>query len=85
MSALREWMAEIGKRASVAVGRVGKIKTTMQMLALALLLLYQRGSHEWFTGLGVVLLYVAVILTLWSMIMYLKIAWPDLTSSIKKQ
>lgn len=79
ISALREWMAELGKRASVAVGMVGKVKTTLQLLAVILLLLYRPHGHVVFEVLGLLLLYVAAILTLWSMIMYLKIAWPDLT------
>jgi len=85
ISALREWMAEIGKRTSVAVGLVGKFKTTMQMLALILLIMCRRHSPDWLKFLGVGLLYIAAILTLWSMFMYLKAAWPDLTLSSKKE
>ena len=78
ISALREWMAEIGRRTAVAVSRVGKVKTAAQMGAL-LLLLYR----EPLLGLpireaGVVLLQVAAALTLWSMVIYLKAAWPEL-------
>lgn len=78
ISALREWMAELGKRTSVAVSMIGKFKTLLQILALLILLVYQPGQ----LGLLIVggsLLYVAAALTLWSMIMYLKAAWPDLT------
>jgi CDP-diacylglycerol---glycerol-3-phosphate 3-phosphatidyltransferase len=85
VSALREWMAEMGKRASVAVGMVAKIKTIVQMAALILLLVYRPGGNIMFEVLGSVLLYVAAFLTLWSMIMYLKIAWPDLTLSPEKE
>lgn len=85
VSALREWMAEIGKRTSVAVGFVGKIKTTMQMLALIFLIMCRRQSPGWLKYAGVGLLYVAAVLTLWSMYMYLKAAWPDLTLSSKKE
>jgi len=85
VSALREWMAEIGNRTSVAVGFVGKIKTTMQMLALILLILCRRQSSDWLKYIGVGLLYIAAILTLWSMIMYLKAAWRYLTLSLKKE
>jgi CDP-diacylglycerol--glycerol-3-phosphate 3-phosphatidyltransferase len=85
VSALREWMAELGKRTSVAVGRIGKIKTTVQMISLVLLLLYYPHYTIWIKIAGVVLLYVAAILTLWSMFMYLKAAWPDLTLSSKPQ
>lgn len=86
VSALREWMAEIGKRASVAVSLLGKGKTMVQMFAVALLLLY--APHNYLALLtkisGVFLLYAAAILTLWSMILYLKIAWPDLTLTEEK-
>lgn len=84
VSALREWMAELGKRASVAVGFVGKVKTTVQMIALILLLLYQPQQQIYLKFLGIFALYLAAILTLWSMIMYLKIAWPDLTLAKEK-
>jgi CDP-diacylglycerol--glycerol-3-phosphate 3-phosphatidyltransferase len=78
ISALREWMSEIGERTKVAVSIIGKIKTTIQMVAI-LLLLYKFPlgafpSHE----VGVILLYVAAILTLWSMLVYLRAAWPIL-------
>lgn len=79
ISALREWMAEIGKRASVAVSFVGKFKTCIQMIALVLLLLYQPSYYVAVGIIGYVLLYLAAILTLWSMVMYIKTAWPDLT------
>jgi CDP-diacylglycerol--glycerol-3-phosphate 3-phosphatidyltransferase len=84
ISALREWMAELGKRASVAVGFVGKIKTGVQMAALILLLLFAPHDNSWLKFAGIALLYIAAILTLWSMVMYLKIAWPDLTSPEQK-
>ncbi len=84
ISALREWMAELGKRASVAVGFIGKIKTAVQMICLILLLLYTPHGMIILKIFGVLLLYVSAGLTLWSMIMYLKIAWPDLTSSQQK-
>lgn len=79
ISALREWMAELGKRASVAVTFIGKFKTAVQMLALVLLLAYQPGVNPWLGLLGYILLCAAAILTLWSMVMYLKTAWHDLT------
>lgn len=81
VSALREWMAELGKRASVAVNMIGKIKTATQMLALLLLILYTPGMTKWVPILGSVLLYVSAGLTLWSMVIYIKTAWPDLTLS----
>ena len=79
VSALREWMAEIGRRVNVAVSLVGKIKTAAQMLALTLLLAYQPIYHSiWMLLIGYVLLYGATFLTLWSMCIYLKAAWNDL-------
>ncbi len=77
ISALREWMAEIGRRASVTVGYVGKVKTMLQMVALLLLLAFNP-IESWWGILGFILLYVAAILTIWSMIIYLAIAWPEL-------
>lgn len=80
ISALREWMAEMGKRGMVAVSWVGKLKTTLQMVSL-LILLALPPTHE-FALLGVVVLYIAALLTLWSMIQYLKAAWPHLSRSM---
>ena len=77
ISALREWMAKIGKSRSVAVNFLGKVKTAAQMVAI-LLLLY----HSMLFGLidtqklGTVLIYIAAVLTLWSMAYYLKMALP---------
>jgi CDP-diacylglycerol---glycerol-3-phosphate 3-phosphatidyltransferase len=85
ISALREWMAEIGKRTSVAVGFVGKIKTALQMFALMALLLHYPGHDAVFLVFGLILLYAAVALTLWSMYMYLKAAYPNLTITQDKQ
>lgn len=80
ISALREWMAEVGKRASVAVNQIAKIKTAVQMTAIAILLLYRPEISPFYLKfLGLVLLYVAAVLTLWSMIVYLKAAWQSLT------
>ena len=78
ISALREWMAEIGKRTSVAVNFVGKLKTTIQMVSLVLLLAYNPEKNFVMGVIGYVLLFTAAGLTLWSMVMYLKAAWPDL-------
>lgn len=78
ISALREWMAEIGKRASIAVGYIGKIKTFSQMTALFLLLAFNPQS-SWWGVIGFILLYVSAILTIWSMVIYLMITWPELT------
>ncbi len=90
ISALREWMAEMGKRANVAVSYISKLKTTIQMLAILLLLGCRPGSNLASTNLasiGRAALVIAALLTLWSMYIYLKAAWPDLISkrSHKKQ
>ncbi|CAM4193479.1 CDP-diacylglycerol--glycerol-3-phosphate 3-phosphatidyltransferase [Psychrobacter arenosus] len=74
VSALREWMAELGNRTSVAVSYVGKLKTTFQMIAISVLLLNWQSLEI----LGYVLMIAAVILTLWSMMIYMKAAWPYL-------
>jgi CDP-diacylglycerol--glycerol-3-phosphate 3-phosphatidyltransferase/cardiolipin synthase len=78
ISALREWMAGFGAGTQVAVSQIGKIKTTAQMAAI-ICLLYQ---HD-FAGLptyitGIILLYLAMLLTFWSMLIYLQAAWPEL-------
>lgn len=78
ISALREWMAEIGRRASVTVSYVGKLKTTLQMIALFLLIAFDP-TQSIMGKIGFVSLYLAAILTIWSMIVYLHIAWPELT------
>jgi len=81
VSGLREWMAGMGERTTVAVSIVGKIKTTLQMIAM-ILLIYRDplGPFDTWT-VGMALLYVAVILTLWSMIAYLQSAWPALVGT----
>jgi CDP-diacylglycerol--glycerol-3-phosphate 3-phosphatidyltransferase len=77
ISALREWMAKIGASASVAVHMIGKLKTTVQMVAIPFLL-YDGwlfgviDSHFW----GTVLIWVAAVLTVWSMLHYMKKALP---------
>ena len=83
VSALREWMAELGKRASVAVSYIGKVKTAMQIISL-LVLLGSSPETEWLVMIGVVCLYVAAVLTLWSMMAYLKAAWPELQKGMDK-
>lgn len=76
VSSLREWMAEIGDRTSVAVSTMGKVKTAVQMISI-LMLLYQEPFKEFLVyEAGLVLLYVAAGLTIWSMILYLRAAWP---------
>jgi cardiolipin synthase len=77
ISALREWMAGIGARKSVAVSSLGKIKTAAQMVAIPMLLFHDSlfgviDTHYW----GEYLLWVAGVLTVWSMFYYLRRAWP---------
>ncbi|MFO7305393.1 MAG: CDP-diacylglycerol--glycerol-3-phosphate 3-phosphatidyltransferase [Gammaproteobacteria bacterium] len=79
ISALREWMAEIGARGKVAVSWIGKWKTGLQMTGLSLMLFR---SDVWILPafeLGVYCLFAAAVLTLWSMVMYLKASWSELT------
>lgn len=78
VSALREWMAEIGKRTSVSVSYLGKVKTAIQMIALTILLYCDAATNVFIVILGYVLLYVSAVLTIWSMMIYLKAAWPAL-------
>ncbi|MCB1859477.1 MAG: CDP-diacylglycerol--glycerol-3-phosphate 3-phosphatidyltransferase [Gammaproteobacteria bacterium] len=82
ISALREWMAELGARAKVAVSVIGKIKTAVQIVAIVMLI-YRRDLFGLpIYTIGYVLLYVAAILTLWSMLVYIKAAWPALTGGV---
>lgn len=81
ISALREWMAELGKRASVAVSYIGKIKTALQMLAIFLMIISEPYSTT-VSWVGIGALYVAAILTLWSMYQYLRAAWPALSEDM---
>lgn len=77
ISALREWMAGIGESKSVAVSSIGKIKTTAQMIAIPMLLYYDRMLNVLDTRLiGNWLLVIAATLTVISMLYYLKKAWP---------
>ena len=85
VSALREWMAEFGKRASVAVSFVGKFKTGSQMLAIPFLLYQQPLLGLPVFKIGEFLLYLAASLTLLSMLAYLKAAWPTLMSGTPRQ
>lgn len=85
VSALREWMAQIGQSKSVAVSFLGKIKTTSQMIAIPLLL-YHESIGENFNSqvIGTWLIFIAAILTLWSMFYYLKASIPQALKSEKK-
>lgn len=84
VSALREWMAELGKRASVAVSFIGKVKTVIQMLSIVLLLACNPLHAGLLMLVGYITLYAAALLTLWSMLMYLKAAWPTFEINSKK-
>ncbi len=79
VSALREWMAQIGASASVAVNALGKLKTIMQMVAIPVLLFHDPlfGVIP-VTQIGTLLIYIAAGLTVYSMLYYLKLAWPYL-------
>ena len=79
VSALREWMAEIGKRKKVAVSSLGKGKTVMQMVAISFLLYRDSLWSIPIMTIGEILLYLAAILTLISMLSYLRAAWPALS------
>lgn len=82
ISGLREWMAEMGKRTSMAVTFIAKIKTALQMIALILLLWYSPAdSTHWVLWLGTLFLWIAAVLTIWSMIVYIKLALPDFKNS----
>ena len=83
VSALREWMAEIGKRANVKVSKIGKIKTTVQIIAITGLLAKEPSMTDPIVVAAFLALYLAMGLTLWSMMIYLKAAWPHLTSDIE--
>lgn len=82
VSALREWMAQLGRHASVAVNQIAKIKTTVQMVAITVLLWCSDSAVDsvW-RWLGECLLLMAVVLTLWSMVVYLKVFWQTLTET----
>ena len=82
VSALREWMAGLGMRQSVAVSYLGKVKTVIQMMAVLFLLYYTPEiTPDWFLILGYLMFYGAAGLTLWSMFLYFKAAWPQLCGS----
>ncbi|WP_421134604.1 CDP-diacylglycerol--glycerol-3-phosphate 3-phosphatidyltransferase [Alteromonas sp. A079] len=88
VSALREWMGSSGVRETVKVSFVGKAKTTAQMLALIGLLSGLEtfmGFPIYWVSLGYILLYVAAVLSIWSMIVYTKAAWPHLSGALSKQ
>ncbi len=80
ISALREWMAKIGASRNVAVSFVGKLKTVAQMVAIPLLLWHTPLGPVNVQAVGAWLLWLAALLTLWSMIYYLRKAWPAISA-----
>ncbi len=85
ISALREWMARIGAHRSVAVSMIGKIKTTAQMIAIPMLLYYRPLFGFSAFELGTWLIYIAAVLTLWSMGYYMRMAWPHLIEEDRRR
>jgi CDP-diacylglycerol--glycerol-3-phosphate 3-phosphatidyltransferase len=81
VSALREWMSQLGARARVAVSFFGKLKTTFQIIGIGFMLYREPMFGFGVYALGEVMLYVAAALTLWSMIEYLRAAWPLIRGS----
>jgi CDP-diacylglycerol--glycerol-3-phosphate 3-phosphatidyltransferase/cardiolipin synthase len=81
VSALREWMAEIGARGRIKVSQLAKYKTIMQITGLSMMLFHHNLFGIAIYKLGVVLTAIAAVLTLWSMILYLRLAWPELRNS----
>jgi CDP-diacylglycerol--glycerol-3-phosphate 3-phosphatidyltransferase len=84
ISALREWMAQIGASRSVAVHMLGKVKTVVQMVAIPFLLFHGRlfgliDTHFW----GTVLIWIAAVLTIWSMVYYLQKALPEIRAKAR--
>ncbi|MFO1508723.1 MAG: CDP-diacylglycerol--glycerol-3-phosphate 3-phosphatidyltransferase [Steroidobacteraceae bacterium] len=80
ISALREWMAELGQRKKVAVSRIGKHKTILQITGLSMMLFRWDLLGLPIYQLGLALTILAAVLTLWSMASYLRAAWPELRS-----
>ena len=78
ISALREWMAEMNDSVAIAVSYLGKVKTTLQMIAITLLLIVPVESQSIVMTMGYILLYLAAVMTLWSMWQYLRAAWTSL-------
>ena len=83
ISALREWMAEMNSSVTVAVSYLGKIKTSLQMIAITVLLAMPPSSESPFMLAAYALLYLAALMTLWSMSVYLQAAWPTLKKGLE--
>lgn len=82
ISALREWMAEMNRRGLVAVSWTTRVKTAMQMVAIFILLYNVPELNRPWVIVGLVLLYAAAIITIWSMVAYLRAAWPSLKDGL---
>ena len=85
ISALREWMAEMNRSGMVKVGVLGKVKTAVQMTAIALLLVATPGLISFWSIAGYILIYVASFLTVWSMVKYLILSWPLLSTGFNQK
>ena len=81
ISALREWMAEMNRRGLVAVSWIAQVKTALQMVAIVILLANPPRWEPWVV-VGAVLLYAAALITIWSMINYVRAAWPTLKDGL---
>lgn len=79
ISALREWMAQLGSSKSIAVSMLGKVKTTFQMIAIVLLMYHEPILNFSTEFVGTLLIYLAALLTLWSMVYYLMLAMPQIS------
>lgn len=84
ISALREWMAELGQRNAIKVSAMGKLKTVFQMVSIGCLIFYNQLFELPVFNVGVVLLYIAAALTLSSMFSYIKVAWPMMMSDLDR-
>jgi cardiolipin synthase len=78
ISALREWMAQLGESKSIAVSMIGKVKTTFQLIAIPFLLYQEPLLGLPIRQMGTLLIYLAAVLTLWSMVYYLMLAMPQI-------
>ena len=83
ISALREWMSEVNRRGLVAATWIGKLKTALQMFSIIVLLANPPLLDRPWVIIGYVLLYAAALMTLWSMISYLRAAWPTLLDGLR--
>ena len=84
ISALREWMATVGARDTVAVGWPGKVKTTLQMFGIAFMVYEEPFLGFEIYGIGFLLLIIAAGMTLWSMFAYLRAAWPSMRAGAEE-